>query len=54
MMVNKGDWMAPALSNAQTPAAPPIPLDESGEINTEALEAEAAKLAAEGEGCWMK
>ncbi|KAK3086875.1 hypothetical protein FSP39_024747 [Pinctada imbricata] len=50
LMVDKGDWIPTSpVSSVRTPTASSfIPLDESGEINTEVLEAEAAKLAAEG------
>ncbi|CAG2208256.1 ATBF1 [Mytilus edulis] len=45
LMVDQGDWMMPPTS---IPTVTPfMPIDESGEINTEALEAEAARLAAE-------
>ncbi|KAK3099202.1 hypothetical protein FSP39_000960, partial [Pinctada imbricata] len=49
LLVDKGDWVPTSpVSSVRTPTAPSfIPLDESGEINTEVLEAEAAKLAAE-------
>lgn len=53
MMVDKGDWMSqpstinnPANQNAVVPATN-IPFDESGEINLEVMETEAAKLEAE-------
>lgn len=45
LMVDHGDFMMPPTS---IPTITPfMPIDESGEINTEALEAEAARLAAE-------
>lgn len=48
LMVDQGDWMMPPTNAiGQAAIIPLIPLDESGEINTEALEAEAAKIAAE-------
>lgn len=53
MMVDKGDWVSqpttvnnPANQNAVVPATN-IPFDESGEINLEVVETEAAKLEAE-------
>lgn len=45
LMVDQGDWMMPPTSIPTI--TPYMPIDESGEINTEALEAEAARLAAE-------
>lgn len=57
MMVDKGDWMSqpamntPANQNAVVPATN-IPFDESGEINLEVMETEAAKLEAE-EGMYI-
>lgn len=39
--------MMPPPSATSTPVTPQIPIDESGEINTDVLEAEAARLAAE-------
>lgn len=52
MMVDKGDWMpspvtnTPANQNAVVPT-PNIPINESGEINLEVMEAEASKLEVE-------
>ena len=52
-MVDHGDWMMPPTSAmGQSAVVPQLPLvDESGDINTEELEAEAARLAAEDGKC---
>ncbi|XP_060066418.1 zinc finger homeobox protein 4-like [Ylistrum balloti] len=48
LMVDKGDWiMPPTNAIGHSSVIPQIPIDESEEINMEALEAEAAKIAAE-------
>lgn len=52
-MVGQGDWMMPPPSATSTPVTPQLPIDESGEINTDVLEAEAARLAAEDGECKM-
>lgn len=52
MLVDKGDWiMPPTNAIGQSPIIPQLPFDELGEINVEAMEAEAAKIAAEDGKC---